>query len=93
MNIILTQKDADFILSYIRADLQKITETNVKLVERKKEFVSELEKQGVNADSFAGNVAKNLLSFSEELTNTTDKIEKDLVRCVELLTVGSEATE
>ena len=82
-----------FILSYIRADLQKITETNVKLVERKKEFVSELEKQGVNADSFAGNVAKNLLSFSEELTNTTDKIEKDLVRCVELLTVGSEATE
>lgn len=92
MDIRLTQKDADFILKYIRADLEKITGTNVKLAERKKEFINELQNQGVKEDSLAGSIAKNLLFFSEELTNTTDKIEKDLLKCAELLTVGSEVS-
>ena len=93
MNITLTQKDADFILKYIRADLQKVTETNVKLVERKKEFANELKKQDIREDSFAGSIAKSFLYISEEITNETDAIEKDLTKCVELLTVGSEVSE
>ena len=91
--ITLSTKDADFILKYIRADLEKITEAYSLTEKKKREFIEELEKEDVKNDSFEGTMAKTLIDLANAINTETSAIKEDLTKCVELLTVGSEAAE
>lgn len=91
--IVLSTKDADFILKYIRADLEKITEAYSLTEKKKREFIEELKKEDVKDDSFEGTMAKTLIDLANAINTETSAIKEDLTKCVELLTVGSEAAE
>ena len=85
----LTQKDADFILRYIRADLQKASEA----VERLKQRQEELERSCKKVDE-KGEALESLITITKLVGKAVDNdmniIRHDLERCVELLTCGSE---
>jgi hypothetical protein len=91
--ITLSTKDADFILKYIRADLEKITEAYSLTEKKKREFIEELKEEDVKDDSFEGTMAKTLIDLANAINTETSAIKEDLTKCVELLTVGSEAAE
>lgn len=91
--ITLSTKDADFILKYIRADLEKITEAYSLTEKKKREFIEELKEEDVKDDSFEGTMAKTLIDLANAINIETSAIKEDLTKCVELLTVGSEAAE
>ena len=91
--ITLSNKDADFILKYIRADLEKITEAYSLTEKKKREFIEELKEEDVKDDSFEGTMAKTLIDLANAINTETSAIKEDLTKCVELLTVGSEAAE
>ncbi len=85
----LTQKDADFILKYIRADLERASEA----VERLKKRQEELEKS-CNKVDLKGEGLESLITITKIVGKAVDNdmniIRHDLERCVELLTCGSE---
>lgn len=94
MNITLTQKDADFILNYLRSNLQKTNEHF--------DFASEKEKElndRFNADEELKNdpFAQLLVGSVRKMQTEYDALYKQktdiLVKCIELLTVGSEFGE
>jgi len=85
----LTQKDADFILRYIRADLQKASEA----VERLKQRQEELERSCKKVDE-KGEALESLITITKLVGKAVDDdmniIRHDLEHCIELLTCGSE---
>lgn len=90
MNIVLTPKDADFILRYIRIDLERLVKSDNEIIKCKNAYVERLKSKGVKEDSFEGVIAKSLLELSDEVMNTSETNKKDLEHCIELLTCGSE---
>ena len=90
MNITLTTKDADLILKYIRQDLERVIESDKKIAESKQRFTECLEKEGIKQDSFSGRLAAELLDFSTEVEKKSAECKSELVKCIKLLTCGSE---
>ena len=91
MDIKLTAKDADFILKFIRTDLQRVCETSAKIRGKQTELEAMYEKsEKSDLIKLVWEMAKEAGTLvSEDMT----EIRHDLERCVELLTVGSEVTE
>lgn len=93
MNIVLTQKDADFILKYIRMDARRVDERYAMLEENEKnllESCNDLDKFDSKAATVISKFAKDLGS---DVRNDLDTLKKDFTKCIELLTIGSEVTE
>lgn len=91
MEIKLTSKDADFILKFIRADLQRICDTSAKIRGKQSELEEIYEK------SEKTELIKHIWDMAKEagdlVSEDIDNARHDLERCVELLTCGSEVTE
>ena len=93
MNIVLSQKDADFILKFIRADADMIDE-RYKELNKAENDLRETYKNGNfnNLDKI-----KNIMEVSGDLATTVrghlTELKNDITRCIELLTIGSEAAE
>lgn len=89
--ITLAQKDADFILGYLRADLQKTNE-QLDFVNKKEEEIFSIYN---NNENYKNNQFLQLIMDGVKLkrleydTFHKKKIE-NLVKCIELLTIGSE---
>ncbi len=92
MNIIISQKDADFILAYLRTDLEKVTKTCDNLAERSEKFKTELEKHKGKMGIMEEIMSKGLLDVSSEMLKDSIQTKKksELLKCIEILTVGSE---
>jgi len=92
MDITLNTKDADFILRFLRTDLERINDSLSKLKDSK----DELQKTCEKSDLKDSRLAQVMMSIADEVaTETTDGMEEvkgDLLRCIELLTVGSEVS-
>lgn len=91
MNVILTQKNADFILKYIRNDLRAVTDAASSLEEN----YNNLEKSCESAEEMP-QVAKRVLELAKAAKDISDEntesIKKELEHCIELLTVGREVS-
>ena len=88
MNITLNEKDADFILKFIRSDLEKVILSEKKYnsrFERLKQHYTQMERNPV-ADGLM-KVAGVLSNGVNE--NITD-LKKGLEHCIDLLMCGSE---
>jgi hypothetical protein len=92
MNITLTQQDADFILRFIRADLENISETQSQIQKKHSALNSHFTKKLKDNET-----AKELMSFANEFTSMVDEAicetKDELEKCIMLLTVGSEVSE
>lgn len=85
--IILTQRDADFILSYLRADIERQNKRHDMVCEKEAELKKL--KSEIGGDPFSSLLLKTVMNSSEEYHNLY-KIQTDIaVKCIELLTVGS----
>ena len=92
MTITLNQKDADFIIKYLRMELERINEARTDL----KSSYSDLQK--LYTERLKNNqTATELINFAKEITDFSNDITKeaknDLEKCILLLTVGSEVKE
>ena len=91
MEIKLTSKDADFILKFVRADLQRVCETSAQIRGKQSELEEIYEK------SDKTELMKHVLDMARQAGDLVSedmvKVRHDLERCVELLTVGSEVSE
>ena len=93
MEIRLTTKDADFILTYLRSDLERLNDNcdkvhaNEKRLEKLRFKVckdgNEAEKTFVEITAKA--LEKDIAEYNRLYQEHTDKI----VKCIELLTIGS----
>ena len=85
--IVLTQKDADFILTYIRSDLARLTrrcdEANAKEAK-----LTEIAKE-VGDNPFVNALTEVVKKSSEEFHSLYKQQTDIAVKCIELLTVGS----
>lgn len=89
MSITLTTKDADFILRFIRADLEKINERS-KETEKSWERLNAACKDDIKdlpAIMSIMEVAREAKKLSD---NNATEIKESLQHCIELLTWGSE---
>lgn len=91
MNIVLTQQDADFILKFIRTDLT-VLQTNHNNTEQSYERLNKtLEKHKDFASTILYQSIKDTAdTLMKESNRSNEKLIKELEKCIELLTVGSE---
>lgn len=86
----LNEKDADFILRFLRIDLERLNGNLNELQQSNDDLKETYEKSSVK-DSL---MAKYMMDLAEEVTSKTtaglSEIKNDLIHCIELLTVGSE---
>ena len=92
MNISLTAKDADFILGFIRADLQRVIDNSANLDESWKRLEASCT-DNIKGLSFVQGLMKIAGDAKEMAVSDNNDIRKNLERCIELLTCGSEVTE
>lgn len=93
MNIVLTQKDADFILKYIRMDARRVDERYKMLEENEKnlrESCERLNKYEPKTAAMVSDFAKNL---GNDVRDELTELKNDFSKCIELLTIGSEVAE
>lgn len=92
MSISLTTKDADFILGFIRADLQRVVDNTANLDESWKRLEASCT-DNIKDLSFVQGLMKIAGDARQMAVSDNNDIRKDLERCVELLTCGSEVSE
>ena len=92
MEITLNSKDADFILRFLRTDLERLNASLNKLLESK----DELQKTYNNSEIKDSRLANVMMDIAEKVTAETkegmQEVKNDLLHCIELLTVGSEVS-
>ena len=93
MNIVLSAKDADFILKYLRDDLEKVCKTGSKIAEKQAEFKKHISELNISSNNPELILAKGLIETADELIEESNETKNNLTRCIELLTCGSEVTE
>ena len=94
MNIVLTQQDADFILKFIRTDLTVLQTNHNKTEQSYDELNKILEKHKDLANIPLYQVIKETAEdLMKETNRSNGELIKDLEKCIELLTVGSEVCE
>ena len=91
MNIVLSAKDADFILKYLRDDLEKVCEAGDKIAKKQAEFKKHINELNVDCPELI--LANGLIEVSDDMITESNEIKNNLTRCIELLTCGSEVTE
>ena len=97
--VVLTEKDADYIISYLRTELANYSENTRKVKEiYKKMYADELKKNedGMSEEErsifrIIGDIASRELA--ESIKKVIEERHKMLLRSIELLTVGSEHEE
>lgn len=88
--IVLNEKDADFILKFIRMDLRRLNEQEKRLKESEDRFDESYEKAGGD-ESLLGKYLMDLKNeIGKQVKSDFLEIKEGFNRCVELLTVGSE---
>ena len=90
MNIVLSQKDADFILKYIRGDLERLI---VSENSRKEKY--EILKQHYNKiekDPLIDSLMEAAKDLHEDISEGLSEFHKGQERCIELLMCGSEVS-
>lgn len=92
MNIILTQQDADFILKYIRNDLEQLAEVSSELDEKYKKLQSSFTDR-LKSNRDAVTIMEIARTAAEAMSETTTEMKNDLEKCIMLLTVGSEVKD
>lgn len=91
--IVLNKKDADFILKFIRMDLRRLNEQEERLKESENRFDESYEKVGGD-ESLLGKCLMDLKNeIGKQVKNDFVELKEDFNRCIELLTIGSEATQ
>ena len=90
MNITLSHKDADFILKYLRADLERVNKCGSDLTEKRNNYKEKIDKCSSVVSGPELILANGLIEVADEMLEESEEIKKDLLRCIELLTVGSE---
>lgn len=85
--IVLTQKDADFILAYIRSDLARLTRRYDEANEKEAKL-TEIAKE-VGDNPFVNALTEVVKKSSEEFHSLYKKQTDIAIKCIELLTVGS----
>ena len=92
MEIKLTAKDADFILRFIRSDLQRIVDNSTNLDESWSRLEHSCTDQIKDLPFVKGlmEVAGDAMKMAR---SDNDDLRKGLEHCVELLTCGSEVSE
>lgn len=91
MNIVLSAKDADFIIKYLRDDLEKVCEAGDKIAKNQAEFKNHINELNVDGPELI--LANGLIEASDDMITESNEIKNNLTRCIELLTCGSEVTE
>jgi len=91
MNIILTQQDADFILKYLRNDLEQVIEASSDL-KKKYANLQKLFTDNLKKNKDAVTVMKIARVAAETMNEATSELQADLEKCIMLLTVGSEVS-
>ena len=81
MNIVLTQKDADFILSYLRSHLTDIDDG----LQAIKEEMSERQTDSKNDEE-----TELILEFADSMLEQFSDAKQKVIKAIELLTIGSE---
>ena len=89
MNIVLTQKDADFILKIIRLDLARVVESETDL-DNKFAQLQKHHTENLKDISFANIIMQTATEMTNELKEQHMEIRKDLEHCIELLMCGSD---
>lgn len=81
MNIVLTQKDADFILSYLRSHLTDIDDG----LQAIKEEMSEKQTDSKNDEE-----TEFILEFADSILEQFADAKQKVIKAIELLTIGSK---
>lgn len=93
MNIVLSAKDADFILKYLRDDLEKVCKAGDKIAKKQAEFKEHINGLNVSSNNPEFILANGLIETADELIEESNETKNNLTRCIELLTCGSEVAE
>ena len=93
MNIVLTQKDADFILKYIRMDARRVDERFKMLEENEKNLAESCKKLSDMQPQTAVLISDFAKHLGKDVRNDLEELKNDFSKCIELLTAGSEVTE
>ena len=92
MNITLNTKDADFILRFLRTDLDRLNASLDRLLDSREELQKTYDNSAIK-DTKLANV---MMDIAEKVTAETkegmQEVKDDLLHCIELLTVGSEVS-
>ena len=90
--ITLSNEDADFILRFLRTDLEIVNDRLNKLMDSKKE----LQKTYDDSEIKDTKLANIMMDIAEKVTADAkggmQEVRGKLLRCIELLTVGSEVS-
>ena len=90
MNITLSTKDADFIIRFLRKDLEKVSNAENSLKERQTEFKNRIDELNVSESCPEMILVNGLLDVSNNLIEESEQTKNELCKCIELLTAGSE---
>lgn len=90
MDIVLKQNDADFILKHLRDELESLCEREKELNNKTNEFKKNI--SGIKEGPLEALLTKTLLSLSDDIIKETQERKALLLKCIELLTVGSEVS-
>jgi len=92
MNITLNTKDADFILRFLRTDLDRLNASLDRLLDSREELQKTYDNSAIK-DTKLANV---MMDIAEKVTAETkegmQEVKDDLLHCIDLLTVGSEVS-
>ena len=91
--ITLTPSDADFILKFLRIDLERLNENIEKLQQGKEDLKDTYQNSNIKDIK----MATYMLNLAEEVTDKTtlglNEVKNNLLHCIELLTTGSEVSK
>jgi len=91
MNIVLSQQDADFILKFIRNDLSILCANHKKTEDSYKELQQLSEKyKEFSSSPLMQSIKETADVLMKETNESSKELIKDLEKCIELLTVGSQ---
>ncbi len=97
MEIRLTQKDADFILNYLRADLQRINNKCDRVIENEKTIARikmDIDERGSPFEKAYAEMFQNAIKVSvQEYDALYKQLSGVIIKCIELLTTGSQTDE
>lgn len=90
MDIVLNQKDADFILKYIRGELERLIISEKTHEEKYKKLQNHYKK--MKKDTFVDGLMDIAGELHSDVSEGLNEYHKGLERCIELLMCGSEVS-
>lgn len=93
MNIVLTTKDADAIIGYLREELATITEFQTERAKEFKKLTEDFQNPEIHNDALCKEEYEDTVEFYNERMAELNKESNEILHFIELLTCGSEVTE